>query len=146
MRAKKSSVIFIATTLLSIAIPIGSQAASPSATPKPDSPTYFRTSALGNLADMKKDIGDAQIALEKGGSWKLLGNAAEIAFNVGQLQALNPPAQYSKTWAKQVAELDLLSDNFLESISGGSVSKTRSILSKMSKLIKTMDAYVKKVK
>lgn len=141
----RSGLIFLPFLAL-VLMPIQTYASSPTPTPKPDSPTYFRTSALGNLSDMKKDIGDAQLALEKGGSWKLLGNAAEIAFNIGQLQALNPPNQYSKTWMKHVAELDSLSDKFLDSISNGSVSKTRSILSKMTKLVKSMESYAKKVK
>lgn len=145
MRSKKIFLLLLSALLL-LPTPIGAHAASPSATPKPDSPTYFRTSALGNLTDMKKDIGDARLALEKGGSWRLLGNAAEIAFNVGQLEALTPPTQYSKTWLKQVSELDSLSDKFMDSISNGSVSNTRSVLSKMSKLIKSMETYVKKVK
>lgn len=129
-----------------ILVPANANASSASPTPKPDSPTYFRTSALGNLTDMKKDVNDAQVALEKGGTWKLLGNAAEIAFNVGQLEALNPPTVYAKNWAKQVTALDALSDKFMDSISNGSVSNTKSTLSKMIKQIKTMESYVKKVK
>ena len=127
-------------------MPTIAHASSASPTPKPDSPTYFRTSALGNLSDMKKDVNDARVALEKGGTWKLLGNAAEIAFNVGQLEALNPPTVYAKNWSKQVIALDSLSDKFMDSISNGSVANTKSILSNMIKQIKTMESYVKKVK
>jgi hypothetical protein len=129
-----------------ILVPTIAHASSASPTPKPDSPTYFRTSALGNLSDMKKDVNDARVALEKGGTWKLLGNAAEIAFNVGQLEALNPPTVYAKNWSKQVIALDSLSDKFMDSISNGSVANTKSILSNMIKQIKTMESYVKKVK
>jgi len=136
----------LVTSFALILVPANAIASSASPTPKPDSPTYFRTSALGNLTDMKKDVNDAQVALEKGGTWKLLGNAAEIAFNVGQLEALNPPTVYAKNWAKQVTALDALSDKFMDSISNGSVSNTKSILSKMIKQIKTMESYVKKVK
>jgi hypothetical protein len=142
-RLFKILAVFVAI-LISMAMPISAHSASP--TPTPDSPTYFRTSALGNLTDMKKDISDAQTALEKGGSWKLLGNAAEMAFNVGQLQALTPPKQYSKTWSKQVLQLDGLTDKFLDSISNGTVSNTRNILSKMMKLVKAMEINAKKVK
>jgi hypothetical protein len=127
-------------------VPTASIAATPSPSPTPDSPTYFRSSALGDLADLKKDVVDAQRALEKGGSWRLLGNAAELAFNIGQLQALTPPTKYAKTWNKQLTTLDGLSTQFMDSISSGSVSTTRSILKKMLTQAKAMETYVKKVK
>lgn len=138
--------IFITAFSLAFISPLHSHAASPTPSPKPDSPTYFRTSGLGDLSDIKKDISDAKLALEKGGSWRLLGNAAELSFNIGQLEALNPPTQYAKTWNKQVSQLSGLSDQFLDSISNGSVSNTRSILSKMSKIVKSMETFLKKVK
>lgn len=97
------------------------------------------------MADLKKDVTDAQSALEKGGKWRLLGNAAEIAFNVGQLQALTPPTKYAQNWNKQLTTLDGLSSQFMDSISSGSVSTTRSILKKMLSQAKAMETYVKKV-
>ncbi len=143
--SKIGSVAVILFVSLNILIP-SAIAASPSPTTTPDSPTYFRASALGDLADLKKDVGDAQRALEKGGSWRLLGNAAEIAFNIGQLQSLVPPSKYQKTWSKQVTQMDQLSSDFSESISSGSVSKTRSILKKILSQTNAMESYVKKVK
>ena len=125
--------------------PTTALAATASPSPTPDSPTYFRSSALGDLADLKKDVSDAQRAVEKGGSWRLLGNAAELAFNIGQLQALTPPTKYAKTWNKQLTTRDGLSTQFMDSISSGSVSTTRSILKKMLAQAKSMEAYVKKV-
>ena len=136
--------ILIVAILFSL-IPTSAIAASPSPSPTPDSPTYFRSSALGDLADLKKDVSDAQRALEKGGSWRLLGNAAEIAFNVGQLQALTPPTKYAKTWNKHLTTLDGLSTQFMDSISSSSVTTTRSVLKKMLAQAKTMETYVKKV-
>ena len=149
---KKSNLLY-KTGVVAVIIFLGlnslmpsSFAASPTPTSTPDSPTYFRASALGELVDLKKDVGDAQRAVEKGGSWRLLGNAAEIAFNIGQLQSIVPPIKYQKTWNKQLTQLDQLSTDFSESISNGSVSKTRSILAKMLSQIKSMEIYVKKVK
>ncbi len=141
---KRITATFIVAILFSL-ISTSAFAASPSPSPTPDSPTYFRSSALGDLADLKKDVTDAQRALEKGGSWRLLGNAAEIAFNVGQLQALTPPTKYAKTWNKQLTTLDGLSTQFMDSISSSSVSTTRSILKKMLSQAKAMETYVKKV-
>jgi hypothetical protein len=127
-------------------VPTASIAATPSPSPTPDSPTYFRSSALGDLADLKKDVVDAQRALEKGGSWRLLGNATELAFNIGQLQALTAPTKYAKKWNTQLTTLDGLSTQFMDSISSGSVSTTRSILKKMLAQAKAMETYVKKIK
>ena len=141
---KRITTTFVVAMFFSL-ISTSAFAASPSPSPTPDSPTYFRSSALGDLADLKKDVTDAQRALEKGGSWRLLGNAAEIAFNVGQLQALTPPTKYAKTWNKQLTTLDGLSTQFMDSISSSSVSTTRSILKKMLSQAKAMETYVKKV-
>lgn len=142
---RKMLSLIISISIVSI-FPNQSYAASPSPVATPDSPTYFRSSALGDLADFRKDIADAQRALEKGGSWRLLGNAAELAFNIGQLESLNPPTAYAKNWSKQLGQLDKLSDEFMDSISSGSVSTTRSILKKMITQAKSMEALVKKVK
>lgn len=141
---KLISTTFILAIIFTL-VPTSAFAASPSPSPTPDSPTYFRSSALGDLADLKKDVTDAQRALEKGGSWRLLGNAAEIAFNVGQLQALTPPTKYAKTWNKQLTTLDGLSTQFMDSISSSSVTTTRSVLKKILAQAKAMETYVKKV-
>ena len=61
------------------------------------------------------------------------------------LQLIVPPIKYQKTWSKQITQLDQLSTDFSESISNGSVLKTRSILAKMLSQIKSMESYVKKL-
>ena len=119
--------------------------ATPKPTPKPESPVLFRVSALKDLADLKKDIGDAQLAVEKGGKWKLLGNSVEINYNIVQLQLRRPPTQYAKNWSTALAQIDALSDQFSKNISGGSVASTRSTLSNMLSLATALEAYVKTV-
>ena len=119
--------------------------APPKPTQKPESPVLFRVSALKDLADLKKDIGDAQLAVEKGGKWKLLGNSVEIIYNIVQLQLRRPPAQYLKNWNSVLAQIDALSDQFSKNISGGSVASTRSTLSNMLSLATALEAYVKTV-
>ena len=131
---------------IAIALVLTSFSSTAYAEEKPDSPTYFRTSALGDLADMKKDIEDARAALEKGGKWKLLGNAAEMAFNIGQMKSLTPPAPYAKQWNSQLIALDTLHEKFTTSISAGTVTESRSLLTKMTSQVKAMETYVKKVK
>ena len=119
--------------------------ATPKPTPKPESPVLFRVSALKDLADLKKDIGDAQLALEKGGKWKLLGNSVEIRYNIVQLQLRRPPTQYAKNWNSVLAQIGKLSDQFSKNISGGSVASTRATLSNMLSLATALEAYVKTV-
>ena len=119
--------------------------ATPKPTPKPESPVLFRVSALKDLADLKKDIGDAQLAVEKGGKWKLLGNSVEINYNIVQLQLRRPPTQYAKNWSTALAQINALSDQFSKNISGGSVASTRSTLSNMLSLATALEGYVKTV-
>lgn len=116
--------------------------AAPKPTPKPESPVLFRVSALKDLADLKKDIGDAQLALEKGGKWKLLGNSIEIKYNIVQLRLRRPPVQYADKWSTALVQIDALSDQFSKNISGGSVASTRSTLSSMLSLATALEAYV----
>ncbi len=116
--------------------------ATPKPTPKPESLVLFRVSALKDLADLKKDIGDAQLAVEKGGKWKLLGNSVEINYNIVQLQLRRPPTQYLKNWNSVLAQIDSLSDQFSKNISGGSVASTRSTLSNMLSLATALEGYV----
>ncbi len=116
--------------------------ATPKPPPKPESPVLFRVSALKDLADLKKDIGDAQLAVEKGGKWKLLGNSVEINYNIVQLQLRRPPTQYLKNWNSVLAQIDSLSDQFSKNISGGSVASTRSTLSNMLSLATALEGYV----
>lgn len=116
------------------------------ASDKPDSPTYFRTSALGDLADIRKDIADAGVSINKGGKWRLLGNAAEIAFNIGQLKSLNPPTQYLEVWNKELNNLDKIHEKFMTGITENSVTQSRGLLAKMLNQVATMEKFVRKVK
>ena len=47
--------------------PSESPSATESSTPVPVSPTELRASALGDLADMRKDVADGKRAIEQGG-------------------------------------------------------------------------------
>jgi hypothetical protein len=141
----KLSRIFIASLVIAF-LPSAIPANSASPSPTPDSPTYFRTSALGNLNDLEKDISDAERALAKGGIWRLLGNAAEFSFNVGQLKSLTPPTKYAKTWNSQLAVLEAAVDQFMDDISASSVTKTKNTLRKIKSTTAALKTYVGKVK
>ena len=142
--SKVYKILISATFFLSLIFAAPSHASSPS--PTPDSPTYFRTSALGNLTDMEKDVADAERALEKGGVWRLLGNAAELSFNIGQLKSLNPPTKYAKTWNSQLTVLEKAVDQFMDDISSSSVTKTRGTLKKIKTSTASLKKYVEKIR
>ena len=140
-----SCILMLGSLFAIAASPAPIPKATPKPTPKPESPVLFRVSALKDLADLKKDIGDAQLAVEKGGTWKLLGNSVEIKYNIVQLQLRRPPAQYAKNWSTALAQINALSDQFSKNISGGSVASTRATLSNMLSLATALEAYVKTV-
>ena len=140
-----SCILMLGSLFAIAASPAPIPKATPKPTPKPESPVLFRVSALKDLADLKKDIGDAQLAVEKGGKWKLLGNSVEINYNIVQLQLRRPPTQYLKNWNSVLVQIDVLSDQFSKNISGGSVASTRSTLSTMLSLATALETYVKTV-
>ena len=127
-------------------IPVPIPKATPKPTANPESPVLFRVSALKDLADLKKDIGDASLLLKRGGGkWKFLGNSIEINYNIVPLRLRRPPTQYAKNWTTAVAQIDSLSNQFSRNISGGSVASTRSTLSNMLSLAIALEDYVKTV-
>ena len=88
-----------------------SESASPSAsaTPSsstPDSPSYFKSSSLGNLEEMAKDVNDARIGISRDSLTKYYWNIGEVSFNLGQLQSLTPQAPYADKWNAGMAALE----------------------------------------
>jgi len=72
---------------------------------EPESPAVFLSAARGDLADMSKDLGDLERALDEGGILRIAGNRVELAFNIGQLTSRVPPTAYAQTWAEQLRVL-----------------------------------------
>lgn len=108
----------------------------------------FRTSAKGNIADLKKDLNDLKNRAEEGSLLRLLGNVLEISFNQGQLEALTDvPTKISKSWPTEVANLaaavDALSDETSSFVAGDAslaslkkaISKVNGIADKLSSLV-----------
>lgn len=120
---------------------------SASASPVPMSPVEFRVSALGDIADMRKDLSDFEIVLNKGGLLRLLGNVLEIEFNIGQLKSLTPPDKYSAKFAEKLASLELTVDELSEAVTSpeSSTSKTKSKLGKCKSALNSLESYVKSV-
>lgn len=70
-----------------------------------DSPVVFSTSAKGDLKDLDKDLGDLLDAIAKGSTFRLITNSAELSFNIGQLESLDPPASVASAWKQQFGSL-----------------------------------------
>lgn len=82
---------------------------SPTPTEDPDSAdnvAYFLISSNGQFRDLDKDIRDASKRAEADQTFRLLGNVLEFSFNLGQLQALDPPSAIAENWVAGLAKLD----------------------------------------
>ncbi len=120
---------------------------STSPTPIPMSPVEFRVSALGDVADMRKDFSDFEVVLSKGGLLRLMGNILEIEFNIGQLQSLTPPDQYSAKFSEKLLALEVAVDGLSSAVtdSESSTSNTRNWLSKSRSALNSLEAFLKSV-
>ncbi|WP_372984945.1 DUF2510 domain-containing protein [Microbacterium sp.] len=92
--------------------------ATPTPAPAPEVPVVdavaFRAQAGSHLDDMNKDLDDIIVTVQENGFWRLLSNTGELAFNSGQLDALEVPANVAVAWPESLvsleATLDVLSD------------------------------------
>jgi hypothetical protein len=120
---------------------------STSPTPIPLSPVEFRVSALGEIADIKKDFSDFEVVLNKGGLFRLLGNILEIEFNIGQLQSLTPPDQYSAKFIERLSKLETAVEGLSSAVTepDSSTSNTKNWLSKSRSALSSLEAFLKSV-
>ena len=120
-----------------------------SATPTPDpmSPVEFRVSALGDVADMRKDFSDFEGVLNDGGFLRLLGNILELEFNIGQLQSLTPPDEYSVKFTEKLSALELTVDALSDAVtsSESSTSDTKVKLKKCRSALSSLETFLKSV-
>ena len=65
----------------------------------------FLSSGHGDIADMNKDLDDMVMRATNNQNIRLMGNTLELAFNVGQLEALTPPTAVAASWASQLSAL-----------------------------------------
>lgn len=66
----------------------------------------FVSGGHGDIADMNKDLDDMVMRASNSQNIRLMGNALELSFNVGQLQSLTPPSAIAGSWAPQLAALE----------------------------------------
>lgn len=95
---------------------VAEDAPTPSAAPiaVAADPVAFRAQSGSHLDDMLVDLEDIIVTVEEDGFWRLLSNSGELAFNLGQLEALDVPTSVAATWPGSLssleASLDVLSD------------------------------------
>ncbi|MEV8250077.1 DUF2510 domain-containing protein [Microbacterium sp. NPDC076768] len=77
----------------------------------------FRAQAGSHLDDMVKDIDDIVATVNEGGFWRLISNSGEIAFNQGQLEALDVPVNIATTWPASLVVLESTEDALTDAIS-----------------------------
>ncbi len=77
----------------------------------------FRAQANSHLDDMLKDLGDMVITVQEDGFWRLLSNSGELAFNLGQLEALDVPSNVATTWPESTSALDTTLDTLSDAVS-----------------------------
>ena len=128
------------------ASPSVSPTASDLITPVPYSPVQLRTSALGDLADMRKDVADARQRIAEGGFARLYGNVLELSFNLGQLQSVDPSPEIINEWNEKLSKLEAAVDKFSEGISSESVANSRAHLDGILNAISSLEKFVKTVK
>jgi hypothetical protein len=147
-------ILIVIVAISVVTAPFGGETSSensdPSANPSQSesaspTPVEFRASALGDLADMRKDLADAKARINEGGLLRLLGNALELQFNVGQLKSITPMEDIAASWSEKVAILEGDVDKFTDGLSEDSVSASRADLDRILKTISMLEKFVKSV-
>ena len=95
---------------------------------------------------MRKDVADAKKRIQDGGIARLYGNALELAFNIGQLQSLEPSEDIAEEWNAKLTRLETAVDEFSDGLSSESVSKSRAHLNEILNAISSLEKFVKTVK
>jgi hypothetical protein len=129
-------------------IPSPSQSDSPLSNPdSEESIEYFSYSARGQFIDLNKDLDDADRRANADQKIRLLGNILELSFNLGQLEALDPPTKIAEAWkaglSKLENEIDSASDVAADFTAGdastsqviGALEKVRTQVASLSKLV-----------
>ncbi len=112
-----------------------------------DSPVMFVTSAKGDLKDLNKDLNDLLDAIAKGSTFRLITNSAELSFNIGQLESLDPPASVATSWKQQFGALQKAITAVQKAISDdSSMSTLKSRINAAKKQILVVNGVVAKVK
>jgi hypothetical protein len=126
---------------------------SPSATPEasitpepsrtPESPLEFRFSALRDLDDLKKDVGDARKGISQEGLGKFYWNLIEIQFNLSQIERLLPREAYAEDWNTKLAVLSKVVNDIDMDDENLTISSAKAKLDKILKAIPPLEKIAK---
>jgi hypothetical protein len=105
----------------------------------------FLTDARNNLADLRKDVSDAQSALAEGRAVGLGWNFAEIAFNSGQLGALTAPDSIATEWDAAIVEVNAGLDAATLGYENDSISEMETGLARVSAAADTLAGLIDRV-
>ncbi|HCS61768.1 MAG TPA: hypothetical protein DIW46_10305 [Microbacterium sp.] len=86
--------------------PIPAPVSTPAPAPVVVDAVGFRAQAGSHLDDMNKDLDDLVTTVAEDGFFRLLSNSAELSFNLGQLDALDVPANVGVTWPESLTALE----------------------------------------
>ena len=129
--------------------PSPSATPAPSVTPEPsrtpESPLEFRFSALRDLDDLRKDVGDARKGISQEGLGKFYWNLIEIQFNLSQLERLLPREAYAKEWntklvvlSKAVSNIDMDDENLTISTAKAKLDKILKAIPPLEKIARSL--------
>jgi hypothetical protein len=106
-----------------------------------DSLTYQSavSGAQGDVLDLRGDLADLERDLSSGSLGWAAWNFAEIAFNVGQLQAVDAPPSIGTEWAALMAELLAADEQLSAGFEADSMSQMQSGVASMKQTLDQME-------
>lgn len=124
-----SAVVFALTRpVVEVPVAAPSSVSTPTADPIPAGDySGFTVPALGNLSDLDKDLDDFEKAVDEGGYWRLLSNAAELRINLEELRATKPPAFFAAEYDDLLDDLDDAIQDVGDAIQGSDKKKYAAI-------------------
>jgi len=96
-------------------------------------------SARGNLDDLSEDVSDLRRDIRNGSAGWAAWNTMEIAFNVGQLEAVEAPESISGDWNAEIKRLVSAHDDLSSAMTDDSIKQTKSALGSLEKSIRKMN-------
>jgi hypothetical protein len=109
------------------------------------SPVEFALMAGGDISDFRKDLGDAREALSEGGFIRMSTNLLEMEFNLGQLEAAEPPASAKAEWNAALREIEKSLDAYSNSLDGDALQGVAEALDRTEAALDTAEAIVQGV-
>jgi hypothetical protein len=124
------------------ASPIPSPTASPSTTRTSVDPTFFKTTAAKQLGDYEKDLNDMSQAITDGSELRVASNSIELAFNNGEIGAINAPDPVASEWTAAQANLSTLTTQITSAAGNQDYTSLMTLIAQGHAQIATMNEIV----